>query len=405
MAQFAPHLIRSRRRQFSCRRASSGIALLSFRLNDAHGVDASAEPLLLPVSAAFVAYVFGSFFTFHFSEASEKFINRLARHPDARLRAAAAGVENALKPEIAEKLAEDPAYAVRRALSQNDDALGKLSGTACTRLAETDSNLAEDVVTTLERNARRAAREHDAARTHSQTERTTETSVAALEKLRVVIDAFRNHSDYVVRAAVLDAEDTLREIETGDAAFDSVSTAKHRKRQMLRDRRCGFIGNPGEYGLGFVFLDQAAFAEGIVKAEVDSPLFIIPVDAYDGIIRDLPSGESSEILLERFATNGCATVREAVADSECLPKAAVDLLKADANYEVRANLLRNDSIRTELSAEDILGLVRGDAGLLRDALEYSDAGTRVRRILFEAFDNAEDPGITEFLDTLSRLGD
>ena len=94
-----------------------------------------------------------------------------------------------------------------------------------------------------------------------------------------------------------------------------------------------------------------------------------------------------------------------MADTECLPKAAIDLLKTDTNYEVRANLLRNDTVRMELSAEEILDIIRGDAGLLRDAFEYSESGTRVRQILFEAFDNAEDPGITELLDTLSLLDD
>ena len=50
------HFIRSRRRrQVAPQLLSCSIALLSFRLNDAHGVDASAEPLLLPVSASFVA--------------------------------------------------------------------------------------------------------------------------------------------------------------------------------------------------------------------------------------------------------------------------------------------------------------------------------------------------------------
>lgn len=399
------HFIRSRRRrQVAPQLLSCSIALLSFRLNDAHGVDASAEPLLLPVSASFVADTFGSVSAPLFSKPNDKFINRLARHPDARLRAAAAGVENALNPEVAEKLVEDPAYVVRRALSRNDDALDKLSGTACIRLAETDSNLAEGVVNALERNARRAAREPESARTNSQPERTT-TSVPALEKLRYVIDALRDHSDYEVRAAVLDAEDTLREIETGDATLNSIPTAKLRQRRVSRYRRSGFIGNPGEYAVGFVFLDRAALAEGIAKAEIDSPLFVIPVDAYDSIIRDLPSGKSSEIFLERFAANGCAAVREAVADTECLPKAAIDLLKTDTNYEVRANLLRNDTVRMELSAEEILDIIRGDAGLLRDAFEYSESGTRVRQILFEAFDNAEDPGITELLDTLSLLDD
>ena len=113
MAHFAPHLIRSRRRRMmAAQRASCGIALASFRLNAEGG--ASEEMILLPVSTAYVANVLEFNTLRNLSDTDKRFVNRLALHPDVRLRTTAAAVEEALLPETVRKLAKDPAFAVRR---------------------------------------------------------------------------------------------------------------------------------------------------------------------------------------------------------------------------------------------------------------------------------------------------
>ena len=130
MAQFSPQLVQVRRmRPVATQHASSGITLASFRLNADGG--ASGEMRLLPVSAAFVAEVFRDICSANFSEQDRRFVNRLARHRDARLRAAAAGVEDTLESDTVRNLAKDPSFAVRQAIATNDDAHGKLSGAEC----------------------------------------------------------------------------------------------------------------------------------------------------------------------------------------------------------------------------------------------------------------------------------
>ena len=95
MAHFAPHLIRTRRRRMmAAQRASCGIALASFRLN-AEG-DPSEEMILLPVSTAYVANVLEFNTLRNLSDTDKRFVNRLALHPDVRLRTVAAAVEEAL---------------------------------------------------------------------------------------------------------------------------------------------------------------------------------------------------------------------------------------------------------------------------------------------------------------------
>lgn len=215
MAQFSPQLVQVRRmRPVATQHASSGITLASFRLNADGG--ASGEMRLLPVSAAFVAEVFRDICSANFSEQDRRFVNRLARHRDARLRAAAAGVEDTLDSDTVRNLAKDPSFAVRQAIATNDDALGKLSGAECVELAATDAFLVADVINTLKRNVRRLS-ERPAplpiGRESPQDEAASRQDASvALEKLRCVMDFYRNHPDYLLRNAVLDAEETLKEL-------------------------------------------------------------------------------------------------------------------------------------------------------------------------------------------------
>ena len=160
MAQFSPQPVRSRRRRMmAAQRTCCGIALASFRLNAE--CSASEEMLLLPVSAFFVENVL-KFNTFcNLSEADKRFVNRLACHQDARLRTGAAAVEEALDLETVSKLAKDPAFAVRQELSQNDDAIGKLTAMECVQLTQNDTSLIVNLLRTLEHNVHESARTLD----------------------------------------------------------------------------------------------------------------------------------------------------------------------------------------------------------------------------------------------------
>lgn len=399
MAQFVPHLIRSRRRRLmATQRTSCGIALASFRLNDEGG--ASDEMLLLPVSASYVANVFESNTFRNPSESDKRFINRLALNPDARLRTAAAAVEGALDPDTVRKLAKDPAFAVRRELSRNEDAVGKLTAAECVQLTQNDTSLIANVLNMLTRIVRDPAEPLDDDL--DLLEETQKETLCAIEKLRFVVYAFKGHSDRDVRNEVADAEEVLTEADKDPAFFVPVKDAKLHKILKKRALRESFVGQPGEYAVGFVFLDETALSEGSVALEAESLVLRLPLDAYREVVRDLPNGEPQDVFLERFASNASASVREDAAQIECLPKAALDSLKTDDNYDVRLALLQNESALTDLSEKDIIALIRGDTGLVRDAFEYSKIGERMRSILETAFEDSDDPNIAELLEALAE---
>lgn len=399
MAQFAPHLIRSRRRRLmATQRTSCGIALASFRLNAEGG--ASDEMLLLPVSASYVASVLESNTLRNLSESDKRFINRLALSRDARLRTVAAAVEGALDPETVRKLAKDPAFAVRRELSRNDDAVGKLTAAECVQLTQNDTSLVVNVLNALERIVRDPAGPLDDDL--DLLEEVQQETISAIEKLRFLVYAYKGHADRDVRNEVADAEEVLTEADKDPAFFVPAKDAKLHRILKKRALRESFVGNPGEFAVGFVFLDETALSEGSIALDAESPVLCIPLDAYRDVIRDLPNGEPRDVFLERFAANASASVREDAAHVECLPKAALDSLKTDDNYDVRLALLQNESALTELSEKDLTALIRGDTGLVRDAFEYTKVGERMRSILETAFEDSDDPNIAELLEAVSE---
>ena len=400
MAQFAPHLIRSRRRRLmATQRTSCGIALASFRLNAEGGP--SEEMLLLPVSVSYVANILESNTLRNLSESDKRFINRLALSRDARLRTVAAAVEGALDSETVRKLAKDPAFAVRRELSLNDDAVGKLTAAECVQLTHGDTSLIVNVLNALERIVRDPACSLDGEDLDLLEEVQQET-ISAIEKLRFLVYAYKGHSDRDVRNEVADAEEVLTEADKDPTFFVPAKEAKLHRILKKRALRESFVGNPGEFAVGFVFLDETALAEGSVALDAESPVLCIPLDAYRDVIRDLPNGEPRDVFLERFAANPNAGVREDAAHIECLPKAALDSLKTDDNYDVRLALLQNESALTELSEKDLVSLIRGDTGLVRDAFEYTKVGERMRSILETAFEDSDDPNIAELLEAVAE---
>lgn len=400
MAQFSPQPVRSRRRRMvAAQRTCCGIALASFRLNAE--CSASEEMLLLPVSAFFVENVL-KFNTFcNLSEADKRFVNRLACHQDARLRTGAAAVEEALDLETVSKLAKDPAFAVRQELSQNDDAIGKLTAMECVQLTQNDTSLIVNLLRTLEHNVHESARTLDNEDLNSLGDVPNE-KITAIEKLRLVVGAFKTHFDRVVRNEVADAEEELKEADNDPKSFAPTEVVRAHKRWKERSLRESFVGNHGDYAIGFVFLDETALSEGNVTLDAGSPVLRLPLDAYDDVIRDLPNGEQRDVFLKRFAANTNADVREAMAGIECIPKAVLDFLKTDDNYDVRLALLQNESALTELSEKEIIALIRGDASLVREAFEYADVGARMRSILETAFEDSDDPGIWELLEAVGE---
>ena len=290
MAQFAPHLIRSRRRRMmAAQRACCSIALASFRLNSNGDVDASEGTFLFPVSAAYVADVLEFNSWRRLSESDKRFVNRLALHRDARLRTVAAAIEGALDSETVRKLAKDPAFSVRRELSRNDDALGKLSAEECVQLTQRDSSLIMNVLTTLTRIVDESARalDDEAAELAATLPKVR---VDAIEKLRFVIDTFKDHPDRDVRNEAADAEEELKETDNESACIVPAKVMKLRKRrEKQRALRESFVGNPGEYAVGFVFLKESALSKGNILPD---PFLSTPTAKSSAVFRTAIRGRS-----------------------------------------------------------------------------------------------------------------
>ena len=82
------------------------------------------------------------------TERRSEFVPWLGMHPDARLRAAAAA-EPQISPVLVRILAADPAYEVRRQLSQNVDAVSVMKPDLVVKFAADDAELIENVLSTM----------------------------------------------------------------------------------------------------------------------------------------------------------------------------------------------------------------------------------------------------------------
>ena len=396
-----------RLRQQAAKRTESGLALAAARLNEKGFIDQNQQMLVLPVSIAYAADAL-SFLNWEqypapFEAARKVFINRLACHPDARLRAAAADAD-VLTDDVVRELAQDSAFAVRQALARNNAALCKLSGQCCAELAKDDETLAIDALNTLERLALRENRRLNALPENDGTETSSNVSsegnaLSVINALRAVADRFLRHPDYEVRAA---AKEALEALEPEEASSRG-QMLWNKRRKMTPPSSHAFFGNPGEDAYGFIFLDDIEVnADGTALPKENLPIFLLPVDALNALIGDLPNNPTAQKILECLSRNGSNRVREAAAQLAFLPKAAIDVLKKDAAYNVRLALLQNESVLTELTDEEVLHLIRNDASIIRDAFAYADVGARLSRILHDAFDDTEDPGISELL---AAIGD
>ena len=381
-----------------------GILLVSGRLASPEAQPAALEDCIFaPLSAALAAEVLEQSRDFYdyprtHRGALHEFLLRLAGHPDARLREAAAG-EAGLSPETLRALSADVSYQVRKALSANEDALMRLSPEACIALAESDGELAENVLSALENCLAQAfgrllspedegdaaeADEGDAAGAAYET---------ACAHLEAAVAALADHADPGVRTAAAEAKRRLADCGAPEAKAGR-RRALRRWRARVSDEAsadCAF-GRAGDWVCALAFADESG-----VKPEAKAAFLLLPVDSIDSMLYSLPYTEDFNGIVERLARHPSRTIRAAVAARDCLPKAAVEALKADGTYEVREALLRNNDALAELSPEEIVALIRSDAGLADCTFGRGGSESRPVRILRDAFAGTKDPYMAEVL--------
>ena len=338
-------------------------------------------------------------------EAAERasFMNLLARHPDARLRAAAAGEPN-LSAETVRRLAGDASHDVKNNLSLNAPAIACLTFDEAVAFAREDGQLIENTMDSMVDAAIQAKRNcaqqcSDRPRTVEELERinSIEKEIQTiLEKARRLIAHFYDHPDLSVRQ-----QTRLLQARLGD-----VDDEQPKRRMLLARRRrsasafgLDLYGRPEDYVYALVFLKKEE-KTGAVIAISDAPKLMIPVDGLENIARELPANNETTPFVNRLAKHPSRAVRSEVARRDALPTEAVETLCTDTTYDVRQALLGNENVLTELTDKDILNLIKGDPGLLNDAFGYGCASNRISRLLRETFGQSDDPFIAETLEAL-----
>ena len=338
-------------------------------------------------------------------EAAERasFMNLLARHPDARLRAAAAGEPN-LSAETVRRLAGDASHDVKNNLSLNAPAIACLTFDEAVAFAREDGQLIENTMDSMVDAAIQAKRNcaqqcSDRPRTVEELERinSIEQEIQTiLEKARRLIAHFYDHPDLSVRQ-----QTRLLQARLGDVDDD----LPKRRMTIPRCRRSAsafgldLYGRPEDYVYALVFLKKEE-KTGAVIAISDAPKLMIPVDGLENVARELPANNETTPFVNRLAKHPSRAVRSEVARRDALPTEAVETLCTDTTYDVRQALLGNENVLTELTDKDILNLIKGDPGLLNDAFGYGCASNRISRLLRETFGQSDDPFIAETLEGL-----
>ena len=316
-------------------------------------------------------------------EAAERasFMNLLARHPDARLRAAAAGEPN-LSAETVRRLAGDASHDVKNNLSLNAPAIACLTFDEAVAFASEDGQLIENTMDSMVDAAIQAKRNcaqqcSDRPRTVEELERinSIEKEIQTiLEKARRLIAHFYDHPDLSVRQ-----QTRLLQARLGDIDDD----LPKRRMPIPRRRRSAsafgldLYGRPEDYVYALVFLKKGEKTGAVIPVNNETTPFVI-----------------------RLANHPSRAVRSEVARRDALPTEAVEALCTDTTYDVRQALLGNEEILTELTDKDILNLIQGDPGLLNDAFGFGCASNRIARLLREAFGQSDDPFIAETLQGL-----
>lgn len=384
------------------KRAPSGIGLISGKRMT--GSDEWDEIITVAVSTEFVADMvrWGGMDAAMPEEAMRRaaFMNLLARHPDARLRTAAATEQN-LTAESVTLLANDASHDVKNNLSLNAQAVGLMSFDQAVAFACEDGQLIENTMESMTQAANNAyhnpLRQKSEAATVEEFERSVafEKQYEALaEKARKLIEHFYEHPDLSVRQEARILQDRLEKFS------DEVPKRRlpfTRRRRSASEFGLDLYGRPQDYVYALVFLEEV---EGDLRAAGSTPKLMIPVDGLEGVARDLPINGDTEPFVIRMANHPARAVRSEVARRDALPSDAVKALCADSTYDVRQALLANEDILADLSDKEILNIIKADPGLLSESFGFGCASSRISRLLRETYGDSKDPYILETISCL-----
>lgn len=333
----------------------------------------------------------------------QEFMSWLGLHPDARLRALAAG-EPGIVDAIVKKLAVDSAYAVRSALSQNPSLVASMKTSLAVSMVNGDADLIENLLCSMTEALEMKIRECQGMQ--GQRPRSVEDFNRVhqlpreLDRLRKktqeLIEIFIKHTDPCVRRYAFEQNARFK-LLTESSGEHAVRHPSRRIRPSVFD----FEGEPDEreYALVYLTVDEDGERVAIERYMGALP---ISLDALARAAAQLPQGAASDAFVLRLAGHPAAAVRAAVASRDGLPIRAVELLKKDKTHAVRRSLLNNEAVLMELSGEDVLGILANDASLLDETLGMFCPSSRINRVLKENLSESGDPYVRE---VVSRLED
>ncbi len=206
---------------------------------------------------------------------------------------------------------------------------------------------------------------------------------------------FCRHTDPGVRSCALEMNARFKLLcESPD------ELAVPRPRRKIRPSVFDFERDSGdgidEYDYALVYLTDEGDSQ---RVGIDRYMGSLPLslDALTEAALQMPSRRSADAFVLQLARHPAATVRAAIASRNGLSLQAIELLKNDKTYAVRRSMLNNEEVLMELSGEDILGILAGDAGLFDEAFGFGCPSRRISRLLKERFAESEDPYVREII--------
>lgn len=336
------------------------------------------------------------------AERRSEFVPWLGLHPDARLRATAAA-ETQISPVLVRMLAADPAFEVRRQLSQNVEAVSVMKPDLVIKFAADDAELIENVLSTMPEALAQKMQEWSEIqddRAHNIDEfnkiHHLPVDIKNLKRrLEEVIQIFAEHADPNVRREVRRTEAKLRSLcESFDKGLERPSRSSRQSEspdgsENFHDRRNGY-----DYALFYVNIDEES---GQMAKETSMCGLPLSTYAVELAASSLPAGRATEEMVLRLAEHEAETVRSEIASHADLPPQAVEHLKKDKSYAVRRNLLNNESALDALSEEDILDMLGEDPGLVEETFGWGYTSPRIAAMLKKRFADSPDPHLREIV--------
>jgi len=110
-----------------------------------------------------------------------------------------------------------------------------------------------------------------------------------------------------------------------------------------------------------------------VKLIVNNVEVNLGVNSVCDLVYSLPDGEEYYDMLHQFALSNISSIREKIADKNCLAKETVELLLKDKSSSVLSSIVRSDCAKEYITDADIDHILElGDENTIDNLINYLD---------------------------------